>query len=192
MASAIKLLADRMVEMEKSFLAIFFEAANKIATSTESKLFFMMESSDGIRSIGGNPELLALFHIGALLPKNTDVTLDDGLPPEASETDPKNMPVGIVDKVRKRKKTSCDLSEAPFRKHRKRREDMCVKQEGGMSEDDKDGQELENEQFGLLDDFVDSASHCDDEDDELNTDSRPIVEDNELNTDSRFIVESKG
>ena len=77
MASAIKLLANRMEEMEKSFLAIFFEAANKIAISTESKLFFMMESSDGIRTIGGNEELQELFQIGALLPKNTDVILED-------------------------------------------------------------------------------------------------------------------
>ena len=77
MASAIKLLATQMEAMEASFLSIFFEAANKIANLTESKLFFLMESSDGIRKIGGHPELKLAFETGGLLHRSGDVLLDE-------------------------------------------------------------------------------------------------------------------
>lgn len=77
MASAIKLLATQMEAMEASFLTIFFEAANKIANLTESKLFFLMESSDGIRKIGGHSELKLAFETGGLLHRSGDVLLDE-------------------------------------------------------------------------------------------------------------------
>lgn len=77
MASAIKLLATQMEAMEASFLTIFFEAANKIANLTESKLFFLMESSDGIRKIGGHPELKLAFETGGLSHRSGDVLLDE-------------------------------------------------------------------------------------------------------------------
>ena len=77
MASAIKFLATRIEEMENSFLTIFFEAATKMAESTESKLFFMMESTEGIRKIGGNKELKKLFYVGKLQPRNSDLTIGD-------------------------------------------------------------------------------------------------------------------
>ena len=75
MASAVKFMANRMEEIENSFLTIFFEAATKMAQSTESKLFFIMESSDGIRKIGGTSDLKRVFYAGRLLPRNSDVTI---------------------------------------------------------------------------------------------------------------------
>ena len=77
MASAIKLLATQMEAMEASFLTVFFQAANKIADLTESKLFFLMETSDGVHKIGGNAELKMLFQTGQLMPKNDDVIIDE-------------------------------------------------------------------------------------------------------------------
>ena len=75
MAAAVKILANRMEEMENSFLTIFFEAATKMAQSTESKLFFIMESSDGIRKIGGTSDLKQVFYAGRLFPRNSDVAI---------------------------------------------------------------------------------------------------------------------
>ena len=77
MASAIKLLATQMEAMEASFLSIFFQAANKISNLTDSKLFFLMETSDGIYKIGGNSDLKLLFQAGKLAPRNSDVVIDE-------------------------------------------------------------------------------------------------------------------
>ena len=77
MAAAVRLLASQMEAMENSFLTIFFEAANKITESTDSKLFFMMETSDGIRKVGGNRELKYLFRVGGLTPRDDDVIIGD-------------------------------------------------------------------------------------------------------------------
>ena len=81
MAAAVKILANRIEEMENSFLTIFFEAATKMAQSTESKLFFIMESSDGIRKIGGTSELKQVFYAGRLFPRISDVAIgmDDSM-----------------------------------------------------------------------------------------------------------------
>ena len=103
MASAVKFLATRMEEMENSFLTIFCEAASKIAQSTESKLFIMMESSDGIRKVGGNCELKALYQLGRLLPQTSDLVLGDD---EQTVCRPETVEsfVGFKNKSRKRKK----------------------------------------------------------------------------------------
>ena len=66
-----------MEAMEASFLTVFFQAVNKIADLTDSKLFFLMETSDGVHKIGGNPELKFLFQAAKLLPRNSDVVFDE-------------------------------------------------------------------------------------------------------------------
>ena len=76
MAAAIKLLATQMEAMEASFLSVFFEAANKIANLTDSKLFFLMESSDGVRKVGGHKELKLAYELGQLSPRNNDIEID--------------------------------------------------------------------------------------------------------------------
>ena len=78
MASAIRVLATEMEEMENSFLAIFFEYTNKIAELTQSKLFVVMESSDGLRRIGGHTKLKRAFQSGALSGHQSDVVMDEG------------------------------------------------------------------------------------------------------------------
>ena len=77
MASAIKLLATQMEATETSFLSILFEAVSKFAELTESKLFFMVESSDGVRKVGGHNELKMAYEMGRLLPQNNDILIDD-------------------------------------------------------------------------------------------------------------------
>lgn len=77
MASAVKLLATQMEATETSFLSILFEAVNKFADLTESKLFFMVESSDGVRKVGGHNELKMAYEMGRLLPQNNDIVIDD-------------------------------------------------------------------------------------------------------------------
>jgi len=66
-----------MEAMEASFLSVFFQAANKIANLTESKMFFLMETSDGVHKVGGNAQLKVLFQTGQLIPKNTDIIIND-------------------------------------------------------------------------------------------------------------------
>ena len=144
MASAIKFLATRMEEMENSFLSIFFEAASKVAESTESKLFFMMESSDGVRKIGGNRELKKLFQLKRLLPQKTDVTLGED---KVLETDDS---VEFTSKIRKRKN---DVeSDEVVKKRQKifaqlRQTDSQVKEEevAGGSDHDYEEEEENNE-----------------------------------------------
>ena len=77
MASTIRLLATQMEDMENSFLSIFFESANKIAELTQSKLFVVMETSDGLRRIGGDPEMRRAFQLGTLRPRPSDVEVDE-------------------------------------------------------------------------------------------------------------------
>jgi len=66
--------------MENAFLAIFFDYTNKIAELTQSKLLVVMETSDGLRRIGGHAELKQAFLSGALSYRQSDVMMDeDGL-----------------------------------------------------------------------------------------------------------------
>ena len=76
MASTIRLLAQ-MREVENSFLTIFFEYTSKIAELTQSKLFVVMETSNGIRRIGGNKELKQAFLSGTLSYCQGDVVMDE-------------------------------------------------------------------------------------------------------------------
>ena len=155
MASAIKFLATRMEEMENSFLSIFFEAASKVAESTESKLFFMMESSDGVRKIGGNRELKKLFQLRRLLPQKTDVTLGED---KVLETDDS---VEFTSKIRKRKN---DVeSDEVVKKRQKifaqlRQTDSQVKEEEVAGGSDHDYEEEEEN-----DEVMSQEADCDED-----------------------------
>jgi len=91
MASMIKLMAAQMEAMENTFLTIFFDAATKMADMTSSKVFFLMETVDGTRKIGGHPDMLGAFTLATLLPQPSDIVIDgrqeydQALAPEAQE-----------------------------------------------------------------------------------------------------------
>ena len=183
MAAAVKFLANRMEEMENSFLSIFFEAANKIADSTESKLFFMMESSDGIRKIGGCQELRELFQIGALLPQNSDVIMGEGSSSKETQPNENYVALNISDRAPKRKNPTQEMSLVVSKK-RKKTQDFSVKEEeclegDGMFEEEDDEEEEEDElgglSFGLHDheNVVDTTSEGADADDDHSLITKP-------------------
>ena len=45
-------LRNMLVEMESAFISIFFEAASQVAQVAQSKIFVVLESSDGLRLVG--------------------------------------------------------------------------------------------------------------------------------------------
>jgi len=81
-----------MEAMENTFLTIFFDAATKMADMTSSKVFFLMETVDGTRKIGGHPDMLSAFTLATLLPRPSDIVIDgrqeydQALAPEAQES----------------------------------------------------------------------------------------------------------
>ena len=156
MASAIRFLATRMEKMENSFLSIFFEAASKIAESTESKLFFMMESSDGVRKIGGSHDLRKLYEIGQLSPQNTDVAFEAvETNHDSNQQESSNSFLGLSNENRKRKNYKDELTEAVANRRQKRFRHLPsnyvpVKEEDGDAKDlvDEDalGEDVEREE----------------------------------------------
>ena len=114
MVSTIRHLVTQLENMENSFLSIFFETANKIAELTESKLFVVMESSDGLRRIGGHAEMRQAFQLGTLGPHPSDIEVDgDGSSHSAPELWANGVPANNVPRpkssARKRKRMEeCD------------------------------------------------------------------------------------
>jgi len=77
MANSLVTIASQIESIETAFLAIFFEAASKMANLTESKLFVILESSRGGRKIAGDRQLKRAFKMRDLAPRIDDVELDD-------------------------------------------------------------------------------------------------------------------
>lgn len=145
MASAIKLLATQMEAMEASFLSVFFTAANKIALLTDSKLFFLMETSDGVHKIGGNQELKFLFQSAKLLPRNSDLVFDE------EEAEEEVAPSSSFIETPFSKITSA-LKESP--KKRKSNDESGMKKSAKRSKRENRPIKLENLNF-------ESRSRCD-------------------------------
>ena len=190
MAAAAKILANKMEELENSFLFIFFEAANKIAKSTESKLFFIMESSDGVRKIGGNQELRELFQIGTLVPQYSDIVMDEGSFTREGHADKNHVAGNDFENVRKRKYPTQDMSAVVSRKRHKTidfpvKEEGCVVdnefvEEEGEDEEEENEEEDEEEKEELRrlykhEDVDDSTSEGADTDDNLSFDTEPTA-----------------
>ena len=159
MAAAGKNLANRIEEMENSFLTIFFEAATKMAQSTESKLFFIMESSDGIRKIGGTSELKELFHVGRLLPRNSDVAIGEDAQIGESQSTSKDNSLNLLDqKPRKRRGKSDPVNPKKSRKFLEdiQWNDVQIKEEQRVNDDDdEEREEVEDEREADEDDGED-------------------------------------
>ena len=92
MASMIKLMATQMEAMETTFLSIFFDAASKMAELTSSKLFFLMETADGTRRIGGHADMKAAFMLATLLPQPSDVIIDSEKDTDQTEVTEQPLP----------------------------------------------------------------------------------------------------
>ena len=184
----MKYLANRMEELENSFLTIFFEAANKIAECTESKLFFLMESSDGMRKIGGNRDLRYMYQVGGLMPQNTDMTMamgEDGMTMQQNYSE--SHAIALADtysesndiafasptsgQKRKRKKDLAQEMQVCVPKKGKKTDDSknleesrmirIIKEEGQRGEEEEEeGGDREEADFGIddLDSVADTTS----------------------------------
>ena len=113
MASAIRLISTHMEQMENSFLAIILESVSKIAELTQSKLFVVMETSNGLRRIGGNADLKQAFLSGTLSYRPSDVLIDEEGSASSCPSPKESLLKESSDKSRKRKSPECsDLSSS--------------------------------------------------------------------------------
>jgi len=69
MAATIRSIAT---EMESSFFSIIIEAAIKMAHISESQIFILHDSSDGLRHLHGDDNLIDQFQSGHLVSKYSD------------------------------------------------------------------------------------------------------------------------
>ena len=73
MAAVIKSIAT---EMETAYFSIIIEAALKMANISQSKLFIVHDSSDGLRHLCGDQDLINCFQSGDLIPQSSDELLN--------------------------------------------------------------------------------------------------------------------
>ena len=157
MAAAIKLLATQMEAMEASFLSVFFEAANKIANLTDSKLFFLMESSDGVRKVGGHKELKLAYELGELSSLNNDIEIND----KAFEgSTPTPSVESFPDSNNRKRKMNHPLEKQTGSKSKYCREDVkCQETSVVKMEEEKEEEEAEEEE----EEDVDASPNYDDD-----------------------------
>ena len=68
-------IRNLLTDMESSFISIFLDAACRVAEVAESKLFVLLESTDGLRRVGGDKDLLNSFFAGKIGPQVADHVL---------------------------------------------------------------------------------------------------------------------